>query len=112
MKIIDTLYRLGAITLLIGAVMKLTFPIYAQYIYTIGAILFAVMQFIGRHKEGNFVLRRLVFQQQIGGICLVASGVLMFTHIRNEWIVAMFIGALFQLYTAYRIPQEIEKSKK
>ncbi len=111
MKIVDTLYKLGAVVLLIGAIMKLSFPIYAPYIYTMGALLMATMQFIGRYRGGDFVMRRLVFQQQLGGICLVAAGVLMFTHIRNEWIVAMFIGALLELYTAYRIPQEIEKNK-
>jgi hypothetical protein len=33
----------------------------------------------------------------------------MFTHIRNEWMIAMTIGALLELYTAYRIPAEMEK---
>ena len=111
MKIVNTLYKLGALLLLVGAVAKIVFPIYAAYIYTVGALLFAVMQFLARPQGGNFVLRRLVFQQQIGGIALVAAGVLMFTHVRNEWIVAMLIGALFELYTAYRIPQEVEKNK-
>lgn len=95
--------------LLAGAMMKMFLPLYASYVYIVGALLFAVMQFIGRCRSHNFVIRRLVFQQQLGGICLVAAGVLMFTHVRNEWIVAMFVGALFELYTAYRIPQEIEK---
>lgn len=111
MKIVNILYVVGAVLMLMGALGKMSFPVEASYVYTVGALLFAVMQFIGRSKERNFVIRRLVFQQQIGGICLVAAGVLMFTHVRNEWIVAMFIGALFELYTAYRIPQELEKQK-
>lgn len=112
MKIIDTLYKLGGIALLIGAVFKIVFPLYASYIYLLGAILFAVMQFLGRERGEGLALRRLVFQQQLGGIALIAAGVLMFTHVRNEWIVALFIGALFELYTAFRIPQEFKKSKK
>ena len=111
MKITDTLYRIGAIVLLIGAALKIARPLHASYIYITGAVLFAVMQFIGRERGGNIALRRLVFQQQFGGIALIAAGVLMFTHIRNEWIVALFIGALFELYTAYRIPQEKGKIK-
>ena len=111
MKITDTLYKIGAITLLVGAALKIVYPLYASYIYIVGAVLFAVMQFVGRERGGNVALRRLVVQQQLGGIALVAAGVLMFTHIRNEWIVALFIGALFELYTAYRIPQEKDKMK-
>ena len=109
MKIVNVLYYFAAVVLLIGAILRISYPEHAAYIYTSGALLLAVMQFIGRVKSHNFIIRRLVFQQQLGGICLVAAGVLMFTHVRNEWIVAMFIGALLELYTAYRIPQELNK---
>ena len=111
MKTAYTLYRIGATALLIGAALKIIYPLYASYIYTAGAVLFAVTQFICRERGGNIALRRLVFQQQLGGIALIVAGVLMFTHIRNEWIVALFIGALFELYTAFRIPQEKGKIK-
>ena len=60
MKITDTLYKAGAIALLIGAALKIAFPIYASYVYIAGAVLFAVMQFIGRERGGNIALRRLV----------------------------------------------------
>ena len=87
----------GAAMLLAGAVLKMSLSNEASYIYTAGAVLFAVMQFLGRVKGGNFVVRRLVNMQIIGSLALVAAGVLMFTHHRNEWIVAMTIGALLQL---------------
>ncbi len=111
MKLKDILYRIGGITLIAGALAKFFLPVYGAYIYTIGAILFAVMQFICRPRGGSVVLRRLVFQQQIGGICIITAAALMFTHTRNEWIVAMTIGALFELFTAFRIPQELEKQR-
>ena len=109
MKLKNLLFQIGGIMLIIGAVAKFFIPDYGSYIYSIGAVLFAVMQFICRPRGGSVVLRRLVAQQQIGGICIIAAAVLMFTHVRNEWIVAMSIGALFELYTAFRIPQEFEK---
>lgn len=111
MKTIDILYKLGGVALLVGAALKIVYPVYASYIYILGAILFATMQFIGRERGGNHALRRLVFQQQLGGIAFIAAGILMFTHTRNEWVVVLFIGALFELYTAFRIPQEIEKNR-
>lgn len=109
MKIRGILTMTGAVLLLAGAVLKISLSNEASYIYTAGALLFAVMQFLGRVKGGNFVVRRLVTMQMMGALALVAAGVLMFTHHRNEWIVAMTIGALLQLYTSFRIPAEMDK---
>lgn len=109
MKIRGILAIIGAILILAGAVLKMSWSDTASYIYTFGAILFAVMQYLNRVRGGNFALRRLVTMQTIGSFALVAAGVLMFTHIRNEWMIAMTIGALLELYTAYRIPAEMEK---
>ena len=67
------------------------------------------MQFLGRVRGGSFVLRRLVTMQTVGSLALVVAGVLMFTHHRNEWMVAMSVGALLELYTSFRIPKELEE---
>lgn len=109
MKIRGMLTMAGAVMLLAGAVLKFSMSDEASYIYTAGAVLFAVMQFLDRVKGKNFVVRRLVTMQTVGSLVLVAAGVLMFTHHRNEWIVAMTIGALLQLYTSFRIPAEMDK---
>lgn len=109
MKIREIFAMLGAILLLAGAVMKMSFGEVASYIYTFGATLFAVMQYLCRARGGSFAVRRLVTMQTIGSFALVAAGVLMFTHHRNEWMVAMTIGALLELYTVFRIPAEMNK---
>ena len=109
MKIRGILTITGAIMLLAGAMLKMTLSNEASYLYTAGAVLFAIMQFLGRVKGKTFVVRRLVTMQTIGSLALIAAGVLMFTHHRNEWIVAMTVGALLQLYTSFRIPAEMEK---
>ena len=111
MKVKEIVYCASWVVLLAAAVGKMFFPAVAPYVYLCAAAVLAVAQFQCRVRGGNHTLRRLVVQQQIGGLVLVLSGGLMFTHTRNEWIVAMFIGALFELYTAYRIPQELEKRK-
>ena len=109
MKVYETLAISGAILLLAGAVLKMSWSDTASYIYTFGATLFAVMQYLNRVRGGSFALRRLVTMQTIGSLALVTAGVLMFTHVRNEWMVAMTIGALLELYTAFRIPAEMKK---
>lgn len=111
MKFWSLTNKIAWIVLLVGAAGKLFFWAEASYVYTVAAVVLALSQFMLREKEGGFVVRRLVMQQQIGGLALVAAGVMMFTMVRNEWMVAMFIGALLELYTAYRIPQELNKQK-
>lgn len=109
MKTIRILYFVGALVLLFGAVSRMFLPEYYSYIYMSGAVLFAIMQFLLRPRNCSVTLRRLVVQQQLAGLLFIAAGVLMFTHTRNEWMVVLTCGALVELYTAYRIPQELEK---
>ena len=109
MKLVKILYFLGALLLLLGAVARMFLPEYYAYIYILGASLFAVMQFLLRPRGRSVILRRLVTQQQLAGLLFVGAGVLMFTHNHNEWMMVLTCGALLELYTAYRIPQEFNK---
>lgn len=110
-RIVKLLYYVGAMTLLVGAVSRMFLPDVYSYIYLSGAAVFAVTQFLLRVRHEHFTVRRLVVQQQFGGILLVAAGVLMFTHNNNEWVAIMLCGAFTELYTAFRIPNELEKYK-
>ncbi len=109
MKIIKILYILGAVALLFGAVARMFLPEYYAYIYMVGAVVFAVSQFLLRPRNCTLALRRLVMQQQLAGLLFIAAGVLMFTHTHNEWMMVLTCGALVELYTAYRIPHEQDK---
>ena len=111
MKTVQFLYYLGALALLAGAVSRMFLPEYYSYIYIAGAVVFAVAQFLLRPRHKHFMVRRLVVQQQIGAILLVAAGVLMFVLHNNEWVAVMFAGAIMEIYTAFRIPAEIEKQQ-
>lgn len=120
------LYTLGGVMILIGA---LLFPAShgfrsvgfcpAPYIYSVGALLFASMQVLARYEGNNFVLRRLRRQQIIGALLLVLSGAAMFANLHgiiyfrhNEWLALLVIAAVLELYTAFRIPQELKKEQK
>lgn len=109
MKAVRFLYYAGAVALLFGAMSRFFLPGYYAYIYSAGALLFAVMQFLMRPRNSSVTVRRLVVQQQLAGIMFIVAGVLMFTHTHNEWMVVLTCGALVELYTAYRIPHEMEK---
>ena len=112
MKVIKFLYFIAAIAVLIGAASRLFLPAIHSYIYISGAAVFAVTQFLLRPKHSHFAVRRLVIQQQVAALLLVAAGVLMSVMKNNEWMVLMLCGAIMELYTAFRIPAEIEKHEQ
>ena len=101
----------GAILLLLGAMLQITRWELSPVIYTIGAVLFAYVQVMDGYQGQNLIIRRLRRQQILGAVLLVFTGVLMFVMKRNEWIVCLTIAAILELYTAFRIPEEMEKEK-
>lgn len=109
----------GAVLLLIGAVLFPLMPRAGFFVYTVGACAFSFMQFADQYEGHNLVVRRLRVQQVVGGLCLLVTAVLMAMQTfqfgfarRNEWLVALTISCVLELYTAFRIPSELEKEKK
>lgn len=101
----------GAVLLLIGAMLQITRWELSPYIYTIGAVMFAYVQIMSRYEGKNLIVRRLRRQQVLGSVLLVFAGVLMFVTRHNEWVLCLSAAAVLQLYTAFRIPSELEKEK-
>ena len=102
-------YIVGGILLVLGAALYITKWAMAPYMYTVGAFLFGAMQMADRYEGNNFMVRRLRRQQVLGAVMLMLTGVAMFVCKYNEWIVCLLIACLLELYTAFRIPQELEK---
>ena len=101
----------GAVLLLIGAMLQITRWELAPVRYTIGAVLFAYVQVMSRYEGKNLIIRRLRRQQILAAVLLVFTGVLMFVTRHNEWVLCLTIAAILELYTAFRIPSELEKEK-
>ncbi|MCD8301600.1 MAG: hypothetical protein LUC44_01125 [Prevotellaceae bacterium] len=122
----NVLYVAGAVLMIVGAALFAWRRLEACVVYVAGVLLYASMQFVAAYLGSNFVIQRLRRQQLFGAFCLVASAVamamlmwdlcrgsFMFRYVHhNEWVMLMAIGALVQLYTAYRIPKELEKEAK
>lgn len=115
----NMIFAAGAVLLLVGAA---TFPILdeiAFYCYTIGAFCFGAMQLYASYEGTNWVIRRLRRQQILGALCLMLVSVAMAMNLfrfgfaqHNEWIVLLTIGCVLEVYTAFRIPSELEKEQK
>ena len=102
----------GAVLLLVGAMLQITRWNLSPYIYTLGVLMFSYVQVMSRYDGKNLIIRRLRRQQIIGAMLLVFAGVLMFVAHNNEWILCLTVAAILQLYTAFRIPAEMEKEEK
>ena len=102
----------GAVLLLVGAMLQITRWELSPYINTVGAVMFAYVQVVSRYEGQNLIVRRLRRQQVLGAVLLVFAGVLMFVTRHNEWVLCLSAAAVLQLYTAFRIPSELEKEKR
>ena len=112
-KIYDIVGYIGAILILAGAILQFNKLSFAPFLLLIGAVMFAYVQVVHNRYEGaNFIIKRLRRQQILGALLLIATGFMMIFLNNNEWILCLTISAVFELYTAFRIPAEIEKEKK
>ena len=102
---------IGAALLFVGLAIKITNWVFAPYIYLVGAILFAYVQVMDSYDGNNIIIKRLRRQQILGASILVLTGVIMLLFHHNEWIASLAIASILELYTAFRIPQEMGKEK-
>ena len=110
-KIYQIIQGVGAVLLLVGAMLQITCWELSPVIYTLGAVMFAYVQVMSRYEGKNLIIRRLRRQQILGAVLLVFAGVLMFVTKHNEWVLCLTVAAILELYTAFRIPSELEKEK-
>mgnify|MGYP003508013490 FL=1 len=110
-KIYQIVQGVGAVLLLVGAMLQITRWELSPILYTIGAVMFAYVQVMSRYEGKNLIIRRLRRQQILGAVLLVFAGVLMFVTKHNEWLLCLTVAAILELYTAFRIPSELEKEK-
>ena len=110
-KIYQIVQGVGAVLLLVGAMLQITRWELSPILYTIGAVMFAYVQVMSRYGGKNLIVRRLRRQQILGAVLLVFAGVLMFVTKHNEWVLCLTVAAILELYTAFRIPSELEKEK-
>lgn len=108
----------GAVLLLAGAAVFLLQPVVATVLFTVGALLFCTMQMLQRYEGRSFTIRRLRRQQLLGTLAILVTACFMIMQVahigfaqRNEWVVALAIGCVLELYTAFRIPAEMEKER-
>lgn len=112
-------FRIGAVLMLIGAAFFMFYPTISMFVFGVGTLMFTLMQVRTEYMGRNITLVRLRRQQLLACCCFVLALVMMSMHVHNwgpfrrqEWVVALTIGCVLELYTSFRIPQEISKMKE
>ena len=115
----QVLYRAGALMLLVGAAAFVGGSAWAMWLYTVGSLAYAAMQWLQRYRGHEATLRRLQAQQLLGACFLLLAALFMAMQVYgfglphgNGWMVFMAIGCVFQLYTAFRLPAEMGRRHK
>ena len=111
-------FRTGAVLMLIGAGIYIVLPTVGMYVFGIGTLMFTLMQVQAEYLGRELTLARLRRQQLLACCCFVLALVMMSMQTfrwgpfrRQEWVVALTIGCVLELYTSFRIPQEMQRKK-
>lgn len=131
-KFYSTIAIVGEILVLAGAAAWMAKWGWVNYVYALGATLFAIGRFSidykftlpsacpTHDKTSSLVLRRLYRQRMFGNVVLLLSALVMNMHSgfyggifvsRSSWIVFFTVFVVFELYTAFRIPHVMDKKE-
>lgn len=107
---------MGGVLVIFGAAIYMFLPITGFIAFAMGSLAFSYMQLLQRYDGHSFVIRRLRRQQLLGAVAILIAACLMAMQtfrfgfaLRNEWVVALTIGCVLELYTAFRLPMELDK---
>lgn len=112
----NLIFRTGALLMIAGAALFLFLQEVACLLYIGGVLMFVAMQLQATYDGNDIVVMRLRRQQLIGAFLFVLSAASMSVQTfyqynavqYNEWVICLLVGAVLQLYTAFRIPQAMK----
>lgn len=102
------IYKLSALLILFSAIGYMFIPHIATYIMAFSVVVFTVITATTPYPGKSIRGKRLFNFQIFSCVMMIIATYLMFKQ-RNEWVLAMIVGAIFMLYAAVMIPKEIEK---
>ncbi len=120
-KIYNYMACTGEILIIIGAMLWITGTVAANYLFATGATLFALGRINEKKVQGSITLSRLYGQRALGLIAILLSAVAMNLnggfyfgmYLRpSMWLIPFVVFVVIELYTAFRLPQQIKKEQK
>ena len=102
--------------MVVGAATRMFAPTASLWIYGIGTMLFCLMRLRTEYTGRDVTIKRLRRQQLLACVFFIIT--LMFMSMQtyqygpmrsNEWVLALAIGTVLELYTAWRLPSLLDK---
>lgn len=127
-KLQNIVFIIGAMMMVMGAAANIFHWTGAPWMFAAGALAYIAMQQQQTYEGRNLVIRRLRRIMLLSDVLLLFTALLMFVskmpwlggldwltyvnYVHNNWVVTLLIAAVLQLYTTYRISDELEKEAK
>ena len=127
-KLQNIVFIIGAMMMVMGAAANIFHWAGAPWMFAAGALAYVAMQQQQTYEGRNLVIRRLRRIMLLSDVLLLFTALLMFVskmpwlggldwltyvnYVHNNWVVTLLIAAVLQLYTTYRISDELEKEAK
>ena len=126
-KVENAIFIAGAILIVAGVLANILNMSWAPYLFSRGVAAFVLMQFKQSYEGTNISIIRLRQMLIFSDVLFIATAFLMFAnqenmfgfnaltyaqYIPNNWVVTLFLAALLQLYSYFRIDKEIAKEEK
>ena len=126
-KIQNIVMLIGAILMVVGSGTFIFQWIAAPWIYSVGAVAFAYIQYEQAYEGRNITIKRLRRIQLAGDAFFVLAGLMMIEdkfmfvkldflyyvqYIHNNWVVILLCAAIIEMYTTHRINNELNKEAK
>jgi len=123
----NIIFLLGAILMVVGSAACVFATPWSPYVFTMGALAFVLMQLKQGYDGESIVIRRLRNIIVVSDFCFLLTALLMFAnqdnlfgfpfmfyvqYIHNNWVIALLVAAVLQLYATHRISHELDKEAK
>ncbi len=121
------IFLAGGMMMVVGSGAYLFMLGWAPYVFAVGALAFVLMQLKQTYDGDNLTIRRLRRIMVVSDVMFLLAALLMFAnmgnfmglhlwdylnYIHNNWVVALLVAAILQLYSTHRISHELDKEAK
>ena len=123
----NIIFLLGAVLMVVGSGARVFALPWSPYVFAMGVIAFVLMQLKQKYEGDSLTIRRLRNITVVSDFFFLLAALLMFAdmnnlfglpllfyvqYVHNNWVVALLVAAVLQLYSTHRIGRELEKEEK
>lgn len=100
-QLLNISYVLGALLLLVSAVLVMEHVRYGNYIFAVGAAMVVLNKLWNQYRGPDFRLKRMNRYHLFSAILLVGCSYLQF-HDNNSWVAMLLLVAVLELFISFR----------